>query len=100
MLPTTRYDESARKGLALLDDVAETLGVERRDAYRVLRWALSKIREGLSARESAQLRAALPLAVRMIYDDRSPALGSDDVPGPDHRAAARAVAAALARQQA
>jgi uncharacterized protein (DUF2267 family) len=69
----TRTDEldvietTVQKTYRWIRELAEELGVDRRESYQVLRGFLHALRDRLIVDEAAQLAAQLPMLVRGIY---------------------------------
>ena len=63
------FDKSLQATHIWLDEIMETIGPDRKVAYRVLRAVLHALRDRLEVDEVAQLAAQLPLVVRGIYYD-------------------------------
>jgi uncharacterized protein (DUF2267 family) len=77
-------DHSVEKTTVWIDEVAEELDGDRREAYRVLRAFLHTLRDRLPVEQAAQLAAQLPLIMRgMFYEgwqpSRTPLLYRDPV---------------------
>lgn len=60
-------DETVQRTYAWLNEIAEDLGSDRHDGYKVLRAVLHALRDRLMVDESAQFAAQLPMLVRGIY---------------------------------
>lgn len=67
----TDFEKHAMKGNEFLNLLSERLGDEgnREHAFRVLRSVLRTLRRHLTATESFQLLAQLPMAVKSVYVD-------------------------------
>jgi uncharacterized protein (DUF2267 family) len=60
-------DSTVQKTRTWIKEIAEELGVDRREAYQVLRGFLHALRDRLTPDEMAQLGAQLPTLIRGIY---------------------------------
>jgi uncharacterized protein (DUF2267 family) len=61
------FDETVHKTNTWLKEIGHELGVDRHDAYQVLRAVLHCLRDRLPINETAQLADQLPMLVRGIY---------------------------------
>jgi uncharacterized protein (DUF2267 family) len=61
------FDETIHKTNSWLKQISQTLGSDRRHAYRALRAVLHCLRDRLPVEEAAHLADQLPMLVRGIY---------------------------------
>src|SRR3981081_3633528 len=61
------FDETLHKTNSWLKEISESLGPDRRRAYRALRAVLHALRDRLTVEEAVHLGDQLPMLVRGIY---------------------------------
>ena len=64
------FDKTVQTTNIWLDDIMQTIGPERRVAWKVLSTVLHKLRDRLPVELAANLSAELPLLVRGVYYDQ------------------------------
>ena len=64
------FDKTLQTTNTWLKEIMQTVGPDRRRAYRVLRAVLHAVRDRLSVDEVAHLGAQMPLLVRGLYYDQ------------------------------